>query len=205
MTKRLTQPNSCQLMKKLFFILFLIPFLYACPVCNKPSKIVTVGPIPDSLLRLVPYQDSSVYKLVHSNGYIVSFQTRRKTEEESVFDECACSEIRKYYRNSTIMISDYPAITIQLTIVRFDSITSSFGISIRNNYFETGDFIDKVFSTTTIDSTLINGKYFKDVFVFRNNDSYNNQDLFADSLYYNQDKGIIKIFMTNGESYSIYN
>ena len=103
------------------------------------------------------------------------------------------------------MNSDYPAITIQLDIVHFDSISSSFGISIRNNYFENGDFIQKVFSKTKPDSTLVNGKYFKDIFVFKNYNSYNTQTLFADSLYYNTDKGIIKIFMTNGESYSIYN
>ncbi|MFV0467972.1 MAG: hypothetical protein ACK5MK_03470 [Dysgonomonas sp.] len=192
-------------MKKQFIILILIPFLFGCPVCNKPTKIVDIGPIPDSLYKLVPYQDSVVYKFVHSNGYVVSFQTSRKTEEESTFDECSCSELRRYYRNSTIMISDYPAITIQLDIVHFDSISSSFGISIRNNYFENWDFIQKVFSKTKPDSTLVNGKYFKDIFVFKNYNSYNNQTLFADSLYYSTDKGIIKIFMTNGESYSIYN
>lgn len=192
-------------MKKHFYILFLIPFLYGCPVCNKPIKTVDIGPIPDSLYKLVPYKDSTVNKFIHSNGYIISFQTSRKTEVESSFDECGCSEIRRYYRNSTIMISDYPAITIHLDIVHFDSIFSSFGISIRNNYFENGNFIQKVFSKTKPDSTLVNGKYFKDIFVFKNSDNFNNQTLFADSLYYNTDKGIIKIFMTNGESYSIYN
>jgi hypothetical protein len=192
-------------MKKQFFILFLIPFLYGCPVCNKSTKIVNTVPIPDSLYKLVPYQDSTVYKFMHSNGYIVSFHTSRKTEVESMFDECGCSELHKYSRNSTIMVADYPAITIQLDIVHFDSISSSFGISIRNNYFENRDFIQKVFSTTKPGSTFVNGKYFKDIFVFKNYDSYNNQALFADSLYYNIDKGIIKIFMANGESYSIYN
>ena len=205
MTKLLKQLNSYQLIKKQFFVLFLIPFLYGCPVCNKPTKIVDIGPIPDSLYKLVPYQDSSVYKFVHSNGYIVSFQTSRKTEMESTFDECGCSELLKYYRNTTTMISDYPAISIQLDIIHSDSISSSIGIRIQNNYFENGNFIQKVFSTIKIDSTLVNGKYFKNIFVFKNYDSYNNQTLFADSLYYNTDKGIIKIFMTNGESYSIYN
>lgn len=192
-------------MKKIFFILTLIPFLYGCPICNKPSEVVQIGPIPDSLLTLIPYQDSTVNKFIHSNGYIVSFLTSRKTLAETAYDEYGCSEIRKYYRNSTKMIAEYPPITIELNIVRFDSLASRFGISIRNNYFESGDFISKVYSKTKSDSTLVNGKYFKDVFVFKNYDSYYNQTLFADSLYYNTKNGIIKIFMKNGESYSIYN
>jgi hypothetical protein len=192
-------------MKKHFFILFLIPLLYGCPVCNKPTKIVDAGPIPDSLFKLVPYQNSEVYRFVHSNGYVVSFHTTRKTEEEFNFNECGCSEVRKYYSNKTTMLSDYPAITIQLDILHYDSLTSSFGISVRNNYFYNKDFIQKGFSATKIDSTLVNGKFFKDLFVFKNYDSYNTQNQFADSLYYNTEKGIIKIFMTNGESYSIYN
>lgn len=193
-------------MKKQFFILFLIPFLYGCPVCNKPTKIVDVGPIPDSLYKLVPYEDSVVYKFAHSNGYVVSFQTRRKTDQASpFFDECGCSEVRKFYNNTTIMFSDYPAITIRLNIAHFDSISSGFEISVQNNYFENNDFIQKAFKISEPDSVFVNGKYYKNVFVFKNYDIYNNQTQFADSLYYNTNKGIIKIFMTNGESYSIYN
>ncbi len=192
-------------MKKQFFILFLIPFLYGCPICNKPTKIVVVGPIPDSLYKLVPYQDSSVYKFVHSNGYIVSFQTSRKTEEESTFDECGCSEVRKYYRNTTTMLSNYPAITIRLSIVHYDSLASVLDISVQNNYFQNENFIKKAYSTTRSDSLLVDNKYYKNVFVFKNQDIYNNQIMFADSLYYNRDNGIIKIFMTNGENYSIFN
>lgn len=194
-------------MKKHFFILFLFPFLYGCPVCNKPTKIVNIGPVPDSLYVLVPYQDSIFYKFIHSNGYIVSFKTSRMTETVTDFDgcECGCSEIRNYYRNSTIMVSDYPAITIQLYIVHYDSLFSDFDIYIKNNYFENGDYLKKVFTKTKTDSTLVNGKYYKDVFVFRNNNRYNNQNPFADSLYYNKEKGIIKIFMKNEESYTIYN
>lgn len=193
-------------MKKQFFILFLIPFLYGCPVCNKPTKIVEVGPIPDSLYKLVPYQDSVVYKLVHSNGYVVSFQTIRKTNQESpFFDECGCSEVRKFYSNTTILFSDYPAMTIRLNIAHFDSISSGFEISVQNNYFENTNFIQKAFKESKPDSVLVNDKYYKNVFVFKNYDIYNNHTQFADSLYYNADKGIIKIFMTNGESYSIYN
>ena len=192
-------------MKKQFFILFLIPFLYGCPVCNKPARIVDVGPIPDSLYKLVPYQDSVVYKFVHSNGYVVSFQTSRKTKVESTFDECGCSVVREYYSNTTTMVSDYPAIRIQLSIVHYDSIFSDLNILLQNNYFQNGNFIQKAYSTSKSDSLLVNNKYYKNVFVFKKQDLYNNQIMFADSLYYNQNNGIIKIFMTNGESYSIYN
>ena len=64
--------------------------------------------------------------------------------------------------------------------------------------------VDMFFTASNGDSMLINNRYYKDVFVLRNDNTYNASILFADSLYYNKQHGLLKLFMHNGENYTIY-
>jgi hypothetical protein len=192
-------------MKKHYLFLLLIPFLYGCPTYVEPP-ILYYGPVPDSIARLIPYQDSVVYKFIHSKGYVVDFKADRNTWQMYGSNEkSGSSPLKKQIGSNVSLVSDYPAMDIRLNINNYDPPTFYLDISVQNTNFENYDFAYKVFAAVGSDSILVNNKYYKDIFVFKNYDLYNNFIPFADSLYYNKNYGIIKIFLRNGESYSIYN
>lgn len=189
-------------MKKILILSIVATILCGCPIC-KPTEVIDVGPIPDSLYSIVPYQNDSVYQFVHSNGYVVDFVAKRSTEQSFSWNECGCSPNYTYYRNITSLVSDYPPINIQLSIEKYDSIHTMFTIVAQNSAFGYLP-VDTFFTASNDDSMLINNRYYKDVFVLRNDNTYNASILFADSLYYNKQHGLLKLFMHNGENYAIY-
>ena len=119
-------------MKKILILSIVATILCGCPIC-KPTEVIDVGPIPDSLHSIVPYQNDSVYQLVHSNGYVVDFVAKRSTEQSFSWNECGCSPNYTYYRNITSLVSDYPPINIQLSIEKYDSIHTMFTIVAQNS------------------------------------------------------------------------
>jgi len=193
-------------MKKYLFILVIIPFLYGCPphLIEPPMPLAYNRPMADSIYTLVPYKDSTVNKFIHNNGYVVAFKTSR-TDLGRLLDDSL--KYQHTYYDRTELLSDYPNIKIRLDFDWYGTNSSSFNIYVNGDAFYTNNFIKSVFSSIKNDSTLVSGKYYKNVFVFKNyhDYSYSNYIKFADSLYYNTTHGILKIFLTNGESYSIYN
>lgn len=188
--------------KELVLLVGIIPILCGCPIC-KPTEVIDIGPIPDSLYTLVPYQNDSAYQFIHSNGYVVDFLAKRYTEDSFTWNECGCSPNYKQYRNTTNLVSTYPSINIQLNIEKYDSIHSFFTIVAQNSSFGYLP-VDTFFTASNRDSILINNTYYKDVFVLQNDDTYNASIIFADSIYYNKQNGLLKLFMHNGENYAIY-
>lgn len=189
-------------LKNLLILVGIVPVLCGCPTC-KVTEMIDVGAIPDSLYVIVPYQKDSVYQLVHSNGYVVDFTTSRKNEISFSWNEFGCAPDYKYYQNITNLVSSYPPITIQLIVEKYDSVHASFTILAPNSAF--GNLpVDTFFTESPGDSMLINSKYYQNVLVLRNHDTYNNSMLFADSIYYNKQHGLLKLFMHNGENYAIY-
>ena len=131
------------------------------------------------------------------------FYSQTKYRTIVSWNECGCSPNYTYYRNITSLVSDYPPINIQVGIAKYDSIHSVFTIVAQNSGFDYLP-VDTFFTASNGDSMLINNRYYNDVFVLRNDDTYNASILFADSIYYNKQHGLLKLFMHNGENYTIY-
>jgi len=190
-------------MKKYLLLFAVLPFLWGCPVCN--NKTYELPPIPDSVLALIPYKDSSTYRFKHSNGYIASFSCERQTVEEYSWNECGCADTYKYFINHTTLSCNYPLINIEIALGRYDSIISTLDIWIKNsNYSLPINHQNQIFSSRKIDSLQIGDSIYKNITVCTNYGYYYNDKPFTDSLYYNTTSGILKIFLNNGESYSIY-
>jgi hypothetical protein len=58
---------------------------------------------------------------------------------------------------------------------------------------------------TVLDSLEVNDHTYYNVFEFINQNQYQDkEDIHAKSLYYNYEKGVIAIYMSNGEKYMLY-
>ena len=70
-------------------------------------------------------------------------------------------------------------------------------------YIPTADFQLDYFEK--VDSLIIDSVTYKDVFKLNSDygSYYDKDSIYADSLYYNYEYGILKILMSNGESYEI--
>ena len=63
-----------------------------------------------------------------------------------------------------------------------------------------GEPIDKI---SKLDSVEVNGHTYYDVFEFVN-PHQDQEGIYAKSAYYNYEKGVIAVFMSNGEKYMLY-
>ncbi|MEA3451372.1 MAG: hypothetical protein U9Q83_05655 [Bacteroidota bacterium] len=192
-------------MKKQLYIFFIV-LISGCSQCNLTNQIIIEnGKLPDSALLYIPYQDGEIYKFKHSNGLVVNFSTYRKTTDEITGCVEYCKYETHYQKNSTNLYPDYPIFDINLEINNLDTnyifcsafiAKSSFIIPTGNNNFE---------NVKKMDSVLIDTVYYKDVFKIKANYySYIDESISVDSMYYNYEFGILKIIITNDETYTIY-
>ena len=191
--------------KEKVIYLFFSFLLYGCWPCN--TIMIENGALPDSALKYVPYVNGETYKFKHSNGLEINYKTTRETHEE--WTGCAeCCEYEYHYEvNSTILIPDYPIFNFQFQIDNQDTLNyhcyasvGKYGFHIpTNNEFDI-DYYEKV------DSVKINSVYYYQVFKIKSHyENYYSQDsIYVDSLYYNYLNGIIKIVMSNEESFTLY-
>ena len=90
----------------LFFFIFII---YACPPCDR--EIIENGPLPQSALDCVPYQDGEIYKLKYSEDLIISFTAERRTEENRQESRGQwCGPETHYEENRIVLEADYPSV-----------------------------------------------------------------------------------------------
>jgi hypothetical protein len=177
--------------------------LSGCFPCH--TTTVENGPLPNSALELVPYQKGNTYKLKHSNGLVISFETTRETQEEYTYCTECCKYIYHFEINTTKLSPDYPIFNCDFGISNRDTTHldcyASIGKSVfyiptentENNYYE------------KVDSLILNSIVYYNVFKLKTDyDSYYNQDsIYADSLFYNYEHGILKVLMSNEEYYEI--
>lgn len=176
--------------------------LQGCPPLPCDPVTSYGDPIPDSILTLIPYINGEVYQLKHSEGKVINFICSNKLiEDKQCFD---CSDCFVFERNEVQLNPDYFISPIQLRITGVDDFGFDFHLWFGNSSFNF--FIDENYKKN-LDSIYIAGFMLNDIVCLKNTNTgfYNSDaDLFADSLYYSYDKGIVKLVMTNGEYFELY-
>jgi hypothetical protein len=184
--------------------IYLIPVLIlsSCWPCD--TVIIENGTLPDAALKFIPYQNGETYQFQHSNGLIINFESIRETREEWTYCTECCKNEYHFEVNSTILIPDYPVFDFQFEISNEDTALYICNAFIGRNGFVIPtsevqyDFFERV------DFIVIDSKCYYEVWKLKSYGSYYNEDtVYADSLFYNYDFGILKILMSNGEYYKI--
>lgn len=190
---------------KIWIYVITILLFSACRPCD--TITIDNGAIPDSVLRYVPYINGDTYSFRHSNGLIINFNTTRTTQKDVTYCRGCCKYEHIFEVNYTTLVPDYPIFNFQFQINNQDTLNLHCYASIgkysfcipTNREFDSGQF-------EKIDSVKIDSIYYYQVFKLKSiyNDDYGRDSIYVDSMYYNYEKGIIKILLSNGENYTIY-
>ncbi|MFC0876342.1 hypothetical protein ACE01N_07090 [Saccharicrinis sp. FJH2] len=218
---------------KLIYLFYLIIFLYSCkPSCN-PTHL-DMEAIPDEILNKVPYEDGKIYRFQHSGGKIINFTASRSTSVLTHYDYTNCQYTFDYQENKTHLSPDYPVFDIDIVLhwiplfpVEEDPfLVPVWGQQQYDSYCHIGNSaFEYVLDTSQLkqnfnfpsydtnaekkylDSVFVDSVLYDYILIFRN-DIFVNTGEFQlkniDSIYFNYDVGLIKIFMSNGEYYKIY-
>lgn len=191
-------------MKKI--ILILLPLiLSSCWPCKIEPILIENGNLPDSILSYIPYQQDSVYKLQHSNGLILNFGATRSTYDEWTSCDHCCDYEYHYEINQTNLTTDYPLFDIQFWIDNQDTSYYSCHLSVGNSSFFLPILDSDYKNSNNFDSINLNSMVYYDVLKLESNygNYYDKDSIYIDSLYYNTTYGILKLLISNGESYEI--
>ncbi len=168
------------------------------PECN--MDVIPSKPIPENILSLVPYEHEKSYQFKHSEGQVIDFKSFRETHIESVGSRCT-DEI-EYSVNTTDLIPNYPIAKLSVAIVNLYS-PPHLEILFGNYYFTLPTSENEYDAYTKVDSLVLNSNTYHDVFKLKSKHLTNQDAIYADSLYFNFENGIIKLMMSNGEYYEI--
>jgi len=191
-------------MRNTILIILVTFFFFGC--CPGDSVTIDNGHLPEKAFGFIPYQDGRIYKFKHSGGLIINYTTRRETREEWNHCEECCKYVYKYEVDATTLTPDYPVFDFGFEISNMD--TTYFIFTARVGYYQfyipTNHNQSEYYEL--FDSVLISNKFYHDVFKLKSNygSYYDKDSIFADSLYYSYERGILQIKMTNGEKYTIY-
>jgi len=188
--------------------LLLLLALVATPACWRcdPPAVIDNGKIPDSILQLVPYQNGVTYLYRHSGGQDIRFTASRQSHEEWLRCERCCTYEYKFEVNSTILTPDYPVFAFRIDLANPDSVF--FDMSACAGYYcfsiPSNDY--QLQYSERADSIVLNDTVYRNVFKLKSYyGSYYDRDiLFADSMYYSYADGIIRLIMSNGETFTRY-
>ncbi len=188
---------------KLLFLLPLVLLLTGCPRCR--PVYFNNGPLPEKALAYVPYKDGEVYKFRHSAGHIIRFTCSRFNQTAQTHCEECCSTVFNYMVNTTWLEPDYPLFNIQIDIANPDTsylycsayLGAGFNIPVNPQ--------DTILAQKT-DSVFVDSTWYYDVFLLKSypGDFLDLGEIYVDSLYYNYQNGILKIIMSNNETYTIF-
>jgi hypothetical protein len=192
-------------MKRIFLIFIGVVSFFGCIPCDSPITIDN-GVIPLEKLSFVPYQTDKVYRFQHSAGLVIDFNSIRQSHEEwSICEEC-CSNEYKFEVNSTTLTPDYPIFDFGFDISNSDTTYFLCTARIGKYQFYIPTDPNRTDYFQFVDSIFIVGQYYHNVFKLKSDygSYYDTDSIYADSLYYSYEKGIIQIKMSNGEKYTIY-
>jgi hypothetical protein len=189
-------------MKRIFALIAPL-FLITCTPCD--PVIVENGPLPASALAFNPYTQGETYRFRHSDGLIINYTTERESYYEwSTCTEC-CAYRYHYQVNRTQMTPDYPVFDFGMYLSNQDTThfdfhltVGKYGFYIPTNSYQ-ADYFEKV------DSVKIDSVFYRDVFKLKSNYEsfyYKNDSIYVDSLYYSYSYGILKIIMSNEETFT---
>jgi hypothetical protein len=191
---------------KIYAVLIIVIFsvVAGCKPCKK-MEVIDIGDLTSAQLALVPYTDGQLVQLKHSGGLIIDYTVSRSTKTETREYSGYC-ETLKYQVNTTSMIPSYPVLPITIYVANTDYNYTAFEASIGKYFYflpkdpadfnKYGEMRDLVLNDTT----------YRDVFLMKT-PGYShgsNEIIYVDSLLYNYTSGVIKIIMSNGENYALY-
>jgi len=195
-------------MGRLTGAVFLMFLLYGCRPCDEPV-IIDYGKIPDSVLQWIPYQNGQVYRFRHSAGKVINFTADRQSRQELMDcgnHERCCDYLYKYEVNTTVLIPDYPVFKFEISMANMGGEIQSMGAFAGQNSFILPGRWTPFGQYDFADSVLINERYYYHVLKLKsdNYSDFYHYSIFADSMLFNFERGILQIKMSNGEKYSIY-
>lgn len=198
-----------------------------CP--SHEPECIDLGAIPDQYLATVPYQDGQTFYLQHeTDRVLIPFKVMRyrvKDTGDNVYgfnDQYPGYKMKpspsvyfEYEIDITTCKPDYPLFDIDIRFTNayladslyypnYDPMSPKYATLHCNSLYASFPFIGEPTSLfTVIDSLEVNGHVYHDVFEFAN-EGQDLQGLYIKTLYYNYEKGVIAIMMSNGEKYLLY-
>lgn len=213
-------------MKRILFLLTAFVAVIGFTGCpSKEPEYIDLGSIPEQYLATVPYQDGEVFYLQHeSDRVIIPFKVMRYRVKSQGYNACGFGEYLEkskpaptvyfdYEIDITTCKPDYPLFDID---IRFsngymaDSVYYNYPARHKyaqlscHNMYASIPFIGEPTDLFKVhESFEVNGCVYHDVFEFPN-ENQNLQGIYIKTLYYNYEKGVIAIDMSNGEKYLRY-
>ena len=195
--------------------------LTACPQHKEPMY-KDLGKIPAQYLATVPYKDGDVFRMQHeSDRVVIDFTVSRHRQKETGYDYIYLEKYKpapNYYYDYEVDITkctpNYPIFDVELSFSNLYMLYEEEGMASeaekQANLFAVGSaripFIGEDHSNyNVVDSLEINGRYYHDVFKLKA-DYYNVEEgsIYAETYYYNYEKGLLGVIMSNGEKYWYY-
>ena len=192
----------------------------ACPHSSK-STYVDLGRIPAQYLATVPYQNGDVFRMQHETSkLVIDFTVSRHRQKETGFDylfekyKPAPNYIYEYELDITKCTPNYPVFDVEISFSNQYMAYEEDGMQSLNkcaSLFAVGaariPFIGEDCSNyEMVDSLKINDLYYYNVFKLKADASYYESEgsICAETYYYNYEKGLLGVIMSNGEKYWIY-
>ena len=194
--------------------------LTACP--SSKATYVDLGHIPAQYLATVPYRNGDVFRMQHeSDRLVIDFTVSRHRQKETGFDymnekfKPAPNYVYEYESDITKCAPDYPIFDVSIEFSNqymayvdeqsYDSYPKTaqiYGVGVARIPLFGEDCSDY----EVLDSLEINNRYYHEVFKLKTDASYyESEDLIhADTYYYNYEKGLLGVVMSNGEKYWLY-
>ena len=215
-------------MKRILFLLtaFVAVITFTgCP--SKEPEYIDLGTIPEEYLPTVPYQDGEVFYLQHESDRVVipfkvtRYRVKSRGDNAYGFDDYligskmqpAPSVYFDYEVDITTCKPDYPLFDID---IRFsngymaDSVYYNYPARHKyaqldcHGFYASIPFIGEPTEMfKVLDSLEVNSQVYHNVFEFANQ-GQDLQGIYVKTVYYNYEKGVIAIDMSNGEKYLLY-
>ena len=221
-------------MKRLLFLLTAFVAVVGFTGCpGHEPEYIDLGTIPEHYLATVPYQDGQTFYLQHESDRVVipfkvmRYRTKSQSDDTSdlndYFDyyasagkfEPAPSVYFNYEIDVTTCKPDYPLFDIE---IRFSNGYMADSVYYHDNYDKRPKYAQlnchRLYASIpfigepteqfkVLDSLEVNGAVYHDVFAF-SNEGMDLEGICIQTLYYNYEKGVIAILMSNGEKYMLY-
>ncbi|HSV76603.1 MAG TPA: hypothetical protein VLH37_06175 [Bacteroidales bacterium] len=190
----------------IMFLFTSLLFLTSCPPytqCDEPE--VRSELVPDSIIDMFPHHGVNSLRYLHSGGHIISFRIETDTiHDVHWFDKCNQTKESYFVAEFT---PNHPAIRMGLSIRSWSDKLFPFRIIIGSR---SAEFVvgrpDNLQALRT-DSMHLNGLLWRDVMRVRlTSDSFfapTAGAVYPDSLYFSFEHGIIRVIMTNNETYTL--
>ena len=198
-----------------------------CP--GHEPDYVDLGTIPEQYLATVPYQDGQTFYLQHESDRVVipfkvmRYRTKAQGDDTYNLDNYYVSPEKtqpgptvyfNYEIDVTTCKPDYPLFDIEIRFSNGYMADSVYyqeyhgfhkyaQLNCHRMYASIPFIGEPTGQFKVLDSLEVNGRVYHDVFEFPN-ENMDLEGIYIKTLYYNYEKGVIAIMMSNGEKYMLY-